>query len=513
MSVRFTRETFAARRQVGLVGGARVLFCLWLSQVTGAAQTSNFSSSQAATAVYRPDRILIQPRADIGLVTVGAFHAAQKSEVLRTFAGIGELQVLSVPEGETVPGLIAKYQRSGLVEFAEPDYEVHAALTPNDPKYLDGTLWGLNNTGQNGGTADADIDAPEGWDVLTSASNIVVAVLDTGVRHTHEDLASNMWVNPNDGGHGFNALNGTNDPNDDNGHGTLVSGVLGAVGNNGRGVVGVAWQVQIMACKCLDSAGNGSDSDLIAGIDYARTNGARIINTSLDSSGYSQALSNAVLSARNAGIIFVASCGNNSLNVDASPRYPACYNIDNIVSVAYTTRDDVLGSLSNFGATNVDLAAPGEQMYSTFFASDSSYLGGNFLQGTSLAAPYVTGALALMLAKYPAENYRQVINRLMNTTDPLPSLSGKCVTGGRLNLRNALNPFIRLAVIPTAGATPFQLRLASEPNRTYIIEATTDLLSWSPAFTNATSTNGTFDFTDDQSTSPVQRFYRAVASP
>src|SRR5439155_927608 len=158
-------------------------------------------------------------------------------------------QVLSVPEGETVPGLIAKYQRSGLVEFAEPDYTARVFATPNDPKFLDGTLWGLNNLGQNGGTADADIDAPEGWDVLTSASNIVVAVLDTGVRYTHEDRAANMWVNPNGGGHGTNALDGTNDPSDENGtgHGTLVAGILGAVGNNGKGVTGVAWQVQIMA--------------------------------------------------------------------------------------------------------------------------------------------------------------------------------------------------------------------------------------------------------------------------
>ena len=488
------------------------LLCLWLAQGTGLAPTPASSFQQTSAPAYAPDRILLQPKPGISLNALADFHAGRKIEVLQTFEGIGRLQVLRVPEGETVPGLIAKYQRSGLVEFAEPDYEVHAALTPNDPKYLDGTLWGLNNTGQNGGTADADIDAPEGWDVLASASNIVVAVLDTGVRYTHEDLASNMWVNPSDGGHGFNALNGTNNPKDDNGHGTLVSGVLGAVGNNGRGIVGVAWQVQIMACKCLDSAGNGSDSDLIAGIDYARTNGARIINTSLDSSGYSQALSNAVLSARDAGIIFVASCGNNSLNVDATPRYPACYDIDNIVSVAYMTRNDALGSLSNYGATNVDLAAPGEQMYSTFFASDSSYLGGSFLQGTSLAAPYVTGALALMLAKYPTENYRQVINRLMNTTDPLPSLSGKCVTGGRLNLRNALNPFIRLAVIPTAGVTPFQLRLSSDPSRTCVIEVTTNLTSWSAVFTNTTSANGTFDFTDQYSTNATQRFYRAVSS-
>src|SRR5207249_4795409 len=149
-----------------------------------------------------------------------------------------------------------------------PDFLVQAAATtPNDPKYLDGTLWGLNNIGQNGGKLDADIDAPEAWDVLTSASNIVVAVLDTGVRYTHEDLAANMWVNPSDGGHGFNALTGTNDPTDGSGHGTSVAGVLGAVGNNGKGVTGVAWRVQIMACKCFNNFGSGNVSDVITCFD------------------------------------------------------------------------------------------------------------------------------------------------------------------------------------------------------------------------------------------------------
>src|SRR5208337_3909685 len=203
------------------------------------------ASAQSIPPAYRADRILIKPKAGIGRTVLDNFHRSQNSAVLQTFEGIGHLQIVSVPKGETVQGLIAQYQKSGLVEFAEPDYALHAApTTPNDPKYLDGTLWGLNNYGQNSGTPHADIDAAEGWDVLTSASNIVVAVIDSGIWYTHEDLAANMWVNPNDGGHGWNALTATNDPNDDNGHGTLVAGVLGAVGNNGKGVVGVAWQVQ-----------------------------------------------------------------------------------------------------------------------------------------------------------------------------------------------------------------------------------------------------------------------------
>jgi subtilisin family serine protease len=474
------------------------------------------ANAQPAQPAYRADRILIKPKAGINRAVLDNFHLTRRADVLRTFDGIGHLQVLSVPEGETAPSLITQYQKSGLVEFAEPDYEIHAAATPNDPKYLDGTLWGLNNTGQNGGTAGADIDAPEGWDVLTSASNIVVALMDSGIRYTHQDLASNMWVNPVDGSHGWNAIATNNNPNDDNGHGTLIAGVLGAVGNNGIGVVGVAWQVQMMACKCLNSSNTGSDSDLIACIDFARTNGARIINASLDSTGVSLAVSNAIVSARDAGIIFVASAGNNAANIDVTPHYPACYNIDNIVSVAYTTRTDALGSFSDYGAMNVALAAPGDQMYSTYSASDSSYyppsgLGIN-LAGTSFAAAYVSGACALLMAQYPSDSYQEIISRLLNSTDPLPSLTGKCRTGGRLNLRKALRT-IRVATIPTGSGVPFQLLVSGGLNRTCTVEATTNLIDWSSIFTNTTLMDGTFDFADDQSTNWPQRFYRATASP
>ena len=476
--------------------------------VVGLTTSGGAQSTQPA---YREDRILIMPKAGINRAALDSFHLARKGKVLQTFDGIGHLQVLSVPKGETVPGLIAQYQKSGLVEFAEPDYEIHAAATPNDPGYTN--LWGLNNTGQNSGTPGADIHATNAWDVLTSASNIVVAVVDSGIRYTHEDLASNMWVNPVDGSHGWNAIANNNLPNDDNGHGTLMSGVLGAVGNNGKGVVGVAWQVQMMACKFLDSQGSGSDSGLIACLDYARTNGARIINASFDSTGMSLALSNAIVSVRNAGIIVVASAGNNAANIDVTPHYPACYNIDNIVSVAYTTRNDTLGGFSDYGATNVDLAAPGDQIYSTTSSSDSSYDPYYMFEaGTSYAAAYVSGACALLMAQYPSDTYQEIIARLLNATDPLPGLAGKCRTGGRLNLRKALRT-IRVATIPTGSGEPFQLRVSGGLNRTCAVEAATNLMSWSSIVTNTTSMNGTFDFADDQSTNLPHRFYRATAAP
>ena len=491
----------------------RLLLCMLC--VFAGLSPSTLPAFDATAPNYRTDQILIQPKAGVSETTLAAFHAAHRTRTAKKFQAFRSLQVITVPAGKTVPDLIAEYQQSGLVDFAEPDYLVYADATyPNDPAFVNGTLWGLYNYGQSGGTPHADIDATEGWNVLTSASNIVVAVLDSGIRATHEDLASNMWVNPYDGGHGFNAFDGTNDPNDDStSHGTMVAGVLGGVGNNGKGVTGVAWQVQMMACKCLNN-GTGSDSTVIACIEYAQTNGAKIINASFDSPTPSLALSNAIVAAGAAGIIWVASAGNNSYNVEVNPSYPTCYGLDNVVSVAYTTRTDALGSFSNYGAVHVALAAPGDQIYTTFAASDSYYyppsgLGLN-LAGTSFSAPYVAGALALMLAKYPTENYHQIIQRLLNATDPLPSLAGKCLTGGRLNLSKALNPPIWLSSPPTAHSGTIQLHLATGANRTCVIQASSDLMQWTSIYTNTTSANGTLDYTN-AITGPGQ-YFRATAT-
>jgi subtilisin family serine protease len=201
--------------------------------------------------------------------------------------------------------------------------------------------------------------------------------------------------------------------------------------------------------------------------------------------------------------------------VDVSPTYPACYRFDNIVSVAYTTRNDTLGSLSNYGATNVLLAAPGDQIYSTFSSGDSNYyppsgLGIN-IAGTSFSAPYVSGACALLLAQYPADTYHDAIARLVDATDTLPSLAGKCRTSGRLNLAKMLRS-IRVASASATNNGPFQLSVSGGLNRTCAVETSTNLTDWSPVFTNATSTNGTFIFADAQSTNLPHRFYRATAS-
>lgn len=475
-----------------IAGGAGL--CLVL-----AAQPAGWAQS-ASLPGFAEDRILVQPKAATSLKAIASFHAGQRGKVLRTFDGMGRLQVVAVPPGETVPGLVAKYRNSGLVEFAEPDYLGHVAAVPNDPYYASGALWGLDK-----------IQAPPAWDVLTSANNILVAVLDTGVRYTHEDLAANMWVNPAGGGHGWNALSGNNNPADDSGHGTMVAGVLGAVGNNDKGVSGVAWRVQIMACKCFNNLGVGKVSDAVTCLDYARTHGARVVNASWSFTN-SLALSNAVLALRDAGVIVVAACGNgaSAVDIDANPIYPAAYHLDNVISVAYTTRADSLAAKSYYGATNVHLAAPGDQITSTYGAMDSGAYAYSTQSGTSFAAPYVSGVCALLLAQYPGESHRQIIHRLLSATDPLPSLAGKCVTGGRLNLRKALTP-IRLTGVGAEMNGALRFRVTATTNLACVVQASTNLTSWLPVFTNTTSGTGTFDFIDSQSPNCPRRFYRAVA--
>jgi subtilisin family serine protease len=470
------------------------------------ASGANQRNSQSP-ADYRPDYILVQPKTEISRERLAAFHSSHGCQFLRSFSRIKGLQFLQIPSGRGVPELIASYKASGLFEFAEPDYIGHIFANPNDGLYLNGSQWGLRNDGSNGGTAHADINAPDGWDVLASASNITAAVIDTGTRYSHEDLAANIWTSPIDDSHGTNAVDGNANPYADliNGHGTMVAGVLGGVGNNGKGIAGVVWKIQMMVCKSFNSSGTGNISDTIACIDYAIANGARIINASFGFNPDSLALSNAIVSARNAGVIVVAACGNSSTNVDVSPTYPACYPLDNVVSVAATDRNDLLASFSNYGSTNVHLGAPGAQIWSTFSFTDGYY---NSDSGTSFSAPFTAGVLALVMAKFPAETHQQLISRLLNGTDPLPSLAGKCVTGGRLNLRKALSPPIRLSV---SGFPALKVTVSAGPNRSCVLQKSHDLVHWTAVATNTTSSAGTFSFFDRARHD--RGFYRVVSNP
>lgn len=432
---------------------------------------------------FRGDRLLVKPRLGATAGVLGALHSATGSQVMQRFPDLGNLQILRLAPGADLDQVLAAYQQSGAVEYAERDYIVQCFLDPNDFRYWDGSLWGLRNTGIYGGVPGADIHASEGWNIQNTASDVVVAVIDTGARYTHEDLAPNMWINPGESGrdllgldkssngidddgngyvddvHGINVILGTGMPMDDHGHGTHVSGTIGAVGNNSVGVVGVAWRVQIMACKMFDAMGNGSISDAVTCIDYARQKGARIINASWGSSTFtSAALRDAINSTRTAGMLFVAAAGNNNSNNDVNPLFPASYDLDNIIAVAATTRTDDRAFFSNYGATTVDLGAPGYNIFSCWNGSDTDY---RYLDGTSMATPHVVGTCALLWSRYPGETYSQIRNRVLASTDPLPELAGKCVTGGRLNLPKALGALglqADFTAQPTSGAVPLTVQ-------------------------------------------------------
>ncbi|HYE33372.1 MAG TPA: S8 family serine peptidase [Methylomirabilota bacterium] len=405
--------------------------------------TGLFASTKAAL----PERVLVAPKSAQASVQLEKEHKAKKRKIKKKLKEAGGLHVIELQKGEKAAQVAAEYQASGLAEFAEPDYPIRASSLPNDPALAAGALWGLQNP-YNGG----DIDAPQAWEFARNAFNVVVAVIDSGIRYTHEDLQANMWVNSrervdgldNDANgivddiHGIDAIYNDGLPWDDNGHGTHVAGTIGAVGNNGVGVVGVCWNVRLMALKFMDADGGGHTSDAVQCIDYAIRNGAKVINASWGSGAYSYTLERAIARARNAGVIFVTAAGNDAANNDLLPSYPSSYKLDNVVSVTATSRDDTLdAAYANYGAATVTMAAPGSWIYSTWNGSDDSY---EYSSGTSMASPHVAGALALLKATFPAESHVSLINRLVAASDKVPGLIGKTTTGGRLNLAALFSP-------------------------------------------------------------------------
>ncbi|KPZ66672.1 Thermophilic serine proteinase precursor [Pseudoalteromonas sp. P1-16-1b] len=379
-------------------------------------------------------------------------------------------------------GRLAKFKISGMsakeaierlkshqaIEYVEPDYRVSIAATPNDPRFED--LWGLNNEGQTGGTADADIDAPEAWSISTGSRDVVVGVIDTGVDYSHPDLAANVWVNSgeiagdgidNDGNgyvddvHGINAITDAGDPMDDEGHGTHVSGTIGASGNNGVGIVGVNHDVSIAGCKFLAADGTGSTSGAIKCIDYMvglKNSGVnlRVLNNSWGGGGYSQALADAITASEEADILFVAAAGNDAVDNDVNPHYPSNYENDNVLSIASTDSRDNMSGFSQWGLTSVDMGAPGSAILSTI-------PGGGYASysGTSMATPHVAGAAALVLSVNPDLTTLELKELLMSSGDANAALNGKTVAGTRLNVNQALidadpTPGFKLSVSPVS---------------------------------------------------------------
>ena len=367
--------------------------------------------------------------------------------------------------------------------MVEPNYQLTLAETvPDDERY--DQMWALDNTGQTGGKIDADIDAPEAWDLQTGSGEIVIGVIDSGIDYNHPDLANNIWINPgeiagngidDDGNgyvddiHGWDFASGDSDPMDGNGHGTHVAGTIAATGNNAEGVVGVNWNAKLMALRFLNNSGSGSIYNALAALEYATMMGADITNNSWIGDPYTPALQTAISRAEAAGSLYVVCAGNNSNDNDSNPEYPASYLGSNVISVAATNHNDALAPYSNYGATSVHVAAPGSSILST-------KPGGGYTtkSGTSMASPHVAGVASLLLSKRSDLTPGDVRQAIMQGTDQLSNLEDKILSGGRLNAYGALmevaphnGQFVSVQATSTTEAT-FGLRTASDQSHQFV---------------------------------------------
>lgn len=447
------------------------------------------------------DHIIVKLNADGDLAQLEELCARNGAKILRKMriphtylVHVGDHRVGSVSQAVEV-----FKNNSASIAYAEPDIIAHLnSHFPNDPQFP--LLWGLHNVGQAAPCNFADIDAPEAWDIAQGNHNVVVGVIDTGIDYTHEDLAENIWSNPNEtsgdaNGDGYPGVSGVDDdgdglidegldelgnevsrflqdgatpnpewvnnlvndddengyeddihgwdfvrngniPMDDNGHGSHVAGTIGAKGNNGVGVVGVCWSVQLMPIKAFNALGSLS-SDLAEAINYATENGARLTSNSYGWPGYDQTIYDIIAAARSAGRLFVAAAGNNGIrdndNLNENERpYPASYDLDNIIAVAATDSGDRLANFSHYGITTVDVGAPGQEIYSTIPG------GYGQMDGTSMAAPHVAGLAALIWSMRADLTFTEVRAAILEGVDRIPDLEGKSVSGGRINAFNSL---------------------------------------------------------------------------
>lgn len=416
---------------------------------------------------YASDSVLIRFKPNTSSAAKLQARQLVNGTTMRQYAIVHALEHVKLGPGHSVEKAIETLQRLPFVDFVEPDYVVRSYIEPDDYYYTEGLLWAPNNDGtfylNLWGpflgtlfpiTAGADIDTNLAWDITTGSSDVIVAVIDTGVDYNHEDLASNMWVNTgsSDGVHGYDFYNDDNDPMDEHGHGTHVAGTICAQGNNKVGVAGVAWQCKIMALRFLGADGSGFTSDAVRAIEYAVANGAKISNNSWGGEPeYSSALYNAILSAASNDHLFIAAAGNGGSdgvgdNNDSTPDYPSSFDLDNILSVASTNANDDLSSFSNYGSNRVDIGAPGEDIVSTYTKTGKYEIA----SGTSMAAPHVAGVAVLVASMHPEWGYSDIKNRILSTTRPLTSLTGKTVTGGVLNAFNAVQEPAASPIEPTA---------------------------------------------------------------
>ncbi|MEN8219915.1 MAG: S8 family serine peptidase [Pseudomonadota bacterium] len=403
---------------------------------------SLFSSAVIANDGYAPNELIVKLADGANYSDIIALRENVNATVKKTIPQLN-LEVWNIQDEL---GFVDLIQANRNIVYAEPNYIQRAIGTPNDARFNE--LWGMHNSGQTGGKADADIDAVEAWDTFTGSRDVVVAVIDTGVDYNHVDLADNRWVNVGeiagngidddsngfiDDVYGYDFAYGDSDPMDGHKHGTHCSGTIGGVGDNGIGVAGVNHAVRIMAVKFINDWGSGYTDGAIDAITYAVDNGAHILSNSWGGGGFSQGLEDAISYANDYDVLFVAAAGNDGLNNDVSPHYPSNYEVPNVLAVAATDHRDAKPGWSNYGLTTVDLGAPGVDILSTVLGDSYDHL-----SGTSMATPHVAGAAALLMGYNPSLSALKIKSMLMDSVEPVASMDGKTVTGGRLNINNAL---------------------------------------------------------------------------
>ncbi|HEY5654009.1 MAG TPA: S8 family serine peptidase [Pontiella sp.] len=393
---------------------------------------------------YKPGHLLVKFSADISKADRDALLALVDAKLLKKYNLVPGLCLIKLGTEASVEECLQFFNGTPGIDYAEPDYVWETSIIPNDPRFNE--QWGLHNTGQTGGTPDADIDATKAWSACIGSHKITVAVIDTGVDYNHPDLDDIMWVNldeiPDNGidddkngfiddVYGYDFFNNDGDPLDDHGHGTHCAGIIGAEANNTEGVSGVSWNSRIMTLKFLNQGGYGTTAGAVSAIEYAVLMGARVLSASWGGGGYNQALKDAIDAAAAMEIPFVAAAGNNSLNNDHYPFYPSSYDSPNVISVISSDHHDGLSYFSNFGKVSTDLAAPGSFILSC--RKDGGY---QYKYGTSMAAPHVSGACALLMSINPSLTATEIKEILIKTSDL--TLPGICVSEGRMNLASSV---------------------------------------------------------------------------
>lgn len=392
-----------------------------------------------------PGEYIVKLKDTVSVSSVHVLSQELGSYIKDTIPG-QNIVVIKRPVFEIQSNVIKTLAENPLVDIVEPNFIYRINKTPNDPMF--GQLWGMKNTGQvdsenHAGVAGVDIGAEQAWDITTGSKDVVVAVIDTGIDYNHPDLKDNLWTNTAElngkagvdddnngivddiyGANFVDANKPTGNPLDDHGHGSHCSGTIGASGNDGKGIVGVAWNVRIMGVKFLSAGGSGSLDGALKGIDYATKMGARIMSNSWGGGGYSETLKQAIERSNAAGALFVAAAGNESNNNDANPTYPATYDVPNVLSVAAVDNGGQIASFSNYGKSKVHVGAPGVNIV-------SSIKGGGYdsWSGTSMATPHVSGMAVLLAANEPNLTNLQMKDRIITTSKPIAGLRGKVRAG------------------------------------------------------------------------------------